>query len=46
MDRNETLDFHTKLLAMRKQRQPEGDAFTEENLKQRDKEQKGENDKQ
>jgi hypothetical protein len=33
MDRNETLDFHTKLLAMRKQRQPEGDAFTEENLK-------------
>jgi hypothetical protein len=31
---------------MRKQRQPEGDAFTEENVKQRDKEQKGDNDKQ
>ena len=32
MDRDETRDFHQKLLQMRKHRQPEGDAFTEENL--------------
>ena len=46
MDRNETRDFHTKLLSMRKERQTVGEDFTEENLKQRDKEQKGENDQQ
>ena len=51
MDRNETLDFHSRLLQMRKHRQREGDAFTEENVNahkntQRDKEQKGDNDKQ
>ena len=32
MDRNETRDFHTKLLQMRKQRQPDGDPMTLENV--------------
>jgi hypothetical protein len=46
MDRDETLDFHTRLLELRKQSQPDGDPMTLANVEQRDKEQNGENEKQ